>query len=104
MHIGNKRSIAVLAALAIVIAFLALNYRAVDSYFQDDEFDNMAWTPLNDASDYAWAFVTPQYSVSNFRPTGALYFRVMTNLARDNFAAWVPSLFAVHLLNGALLF
>jgi hypothetical protein len=104
MHIGTKRSIAVLAALAIVIAFLALNYRALDSYFQDDEFDNMAWTPLNDASDYTWGFVTPVYSVSNFRPAGALYFRWMTNLARDNFAAWVPSLFVVHLLNGLLLF
>ena len=101
----NKPRLLTLAAVAaLIVAFLALNYQAFDSYFQDDEFDNMAWTPFNDASQYAIALVNPQFDQHNFRPTGAAYFRWMTRAAGSEFPSWVPSLFLIHLCNGALLF
>ena len=91
-------------AAALALVFLALNYQAFDSYFQDDEFDNMAWTSVNAPAEYGAGLLSPRYSTANFRPVGHLYFRVMTRLAGLNFASWVPSLFLIHLLNGVLLF
>jgi hypothetical protein len=37
----SPRSV-ILAGLAIVIVFLALNYRAYDGFFQDDELDTLS--------------------------------------------------------------
>ena len=52
---GKERGIRlrlVAAAVALVAAFIALNYRAYDGFFQDDELSNLDWAPLLPAADF----------------------------------------------------
>ena len=84
--------------------FIALNYRAYDGFFQDDELDNLSWAPHLDAGDFARGFLNPAFAVNNFRPVGHLYFAVMGRLFGENFPPWMTPTFALHLINGALIF
>ncbi len=47
---GRRR---LLRGFAIVLVFIALNYRAYDGFFQDDELDNLSWAPHLMLGDYA---------------------------------------------------
>src|SRR5450432_183084 len=40
------------AGLAIALVFIALNYRAYDGFFQDDELDNLSWAPHVTAGEF----------------------------------------------------
>lgn len=92
------------AGLAIALVFIALNYRAYDGFFQDDELDNLSWAPNVTAGEFAVAFVKPLFDVNNFRPVGHLYFAVMGRMFREDFPPWMTPIFALHLLNGLLIF
>jgi len=92
------------AGVAVVIAFIALNYRAYDGYFQDDELANLSWAPYVTAREFAVAFVKPLFDIQNFRPPGHLYFAVMGRLFGENFPPWMTPIFALHLINAALIF
>src|SRR4051794_40724686 len=93
-----------LAAAAIVVAFCALNYRAYDGFFQDDELDTLSWAPTLDVFHYAKAFTKPVFDRDNFRPTGHLYFTLAGRAFGMNFPPYMTPVFAIHLVNACLLF
>jgi hypothetical protein len=93
-----------LAAIGIALAFLVLNHRAYDGYFQDDELDTLTWAPSRDAALYIRGLISPAFENDNFRPVGHLFFTLMGRAFSLNFAPWVTPLFVIHFLNGALLF
>jgi len=93
-----------LAGLAIALIFVSLNYRAYDGFFQDDEFDNISWAPYVTVSEFAVAFVKPLFDVSNVRPAGHLYFALMGRWFGESFPPWMTPIFAIHLINGFLIF
>jgi hypothetical protein len=92
------------AGLAIAAAFIALNYRAYDGFFQDDELANLNWAPLLPLPYYLAALVKPFFAVDNFRPPGHLYFALMGRAFGLDFPPWITPLFAIHLMNAVLLF
>ena len=65
------------AGLLLVVAFWALNSRAYDGYFQDDELDNISWAPNVRLGAFALDVVKPVFDSSNFRPVGHGYFMAM---------------------------
>jgi hypothetical protein len=87
-----------------VIAFVALNYRVYDGYFQDDELDNLAWAPSTPLHDYAVAFLKPTFDTANFRPVGHIYFTLMGRAFGLDFPPYMTPILAIHLLNALLLF
>ncbi len=91
-------------AIAIVIAFLALNYRAWTGFFHDDELNNMAWAPYVPAAQYITSILSPLFQLDNFRPAGSLYFTLLSKTAAEHFASYITPLFAFHLLNALLVF
>jgi len=93
-----------LAALSIALVFIALNYRAYDGFFQDDELDTLGWAPLVSMREYLVAFLKPAFDVSNFRPAGHLYFTLMGRFFGLDFPPWITPVFAIHLVNCALLY
>jgi len=99
----RKREFA-LAALAIALAFIILNLRAYDGFFQDDEIDTLSWSPSRHLSEYVIAFLKPTFDVSNFRPVGHIYYLLMGRAFGLDFPPYVTPLFVIHLLNAALLF
>ena len=99
----RKRGFA-LAALAIAALFVALNFRAYDGFFQDDEIDTLSWSPSRHLSEYVVAFLKPTFDRSNFRPVGHVYYLLMGRWFGIDFPPYVTPLFVIHLVNGALLF
>ena len=85
------------------MVFIALNYRAYDSFFQDHDLDTLSWAPSRPASEFVTGFVKPQFDVSNFRPTGHLCFAVMGRLFGEDFPPWVTPILALHLCNALLI-
>jgi hypothetical protein len=93
----------VVLLVAFIAVFLALNWGAYHGYFQDDEIDNLSWTPALGAMDFLKGVVTPLYFPNNFRPVGHYYFHAIEGLAGLNFPAYVGVLQAAHVLNVWLL-
>ena len=91
-------------AIAIVIAFLALNYRAYTGFFQDDELDTLSWAATVPARQFVVDLIKPTFDVANFRPPGHLYFTLMAIASGENFPPFITPIFALHLLNALLLF
>jgi hypothetical protein len=92
------------AGIAIALIFIALNHSAYDGFFQDDELDNLSWAPSVTVPEFAVAFVKPLFYVNNFRPAGHLYFAVMGRLFGEDYPPWMTPVFALHLVNGLLIF
>ena len=90
-------------AAAIVILFLIANRGAYKGYFQDDDLDNLSWTPQLDTVDFAKGLVSPVFSRNNFRPVGHFYFHAMERLAGLRFLPYVAVLQFIHLCNGLLI-
>ena len=88
---------------AFVVVFLALNSGAWSGYFQDDEIDNLSWTPFLGPLDFLKGVATPVFYANNFRPVGHYYFHAMEELAALNFPVYAGVLQAVHVLNVWLL-
>jgi hypothetical protein len=89
---------------AIALVFIGLNYRAYDGFFQDDELENLTWAPHVHAGDFVRGLLDPAFAVNNFRPVGHLYFAVMGRMFGENFPPWMTPIFALHLINAALIF
>lgn len=94
----------VAAGIAIALLFVALNHRAYDGYFQDDELENVRWTPSLPMSQFLRALATPQFQTDNFRPVGHLYFALMGRQFGLDYPPWVTPVFAFHLINALLLY
>jgi hypothetical protein len=99
----SRAILPLLAGIAIVIVFIALNHSAYDGFFQDDELDNLKWTPSQSAMTFVAGFLTPRFDISNFRPVGHLYFALMRRAFGLDFPPWVTPVFVIHLLNALLL-
>jgi hypothetical protein len=89
--------------LAFAALFLLANAGAYRGYFQDDEIDNLSWTPYLGPADFLKGAVTPVFQANNFRPVGHYYFHAVEEVAGLNFPAYVAVLHALHLLNVWLL-
>jgi hypothetical protein len=98
----SKRAGLILFA-AFVALFLTVNRDAYRGYFQDDEIDNLSWTPFLGPLDFLKGAATPQFQANNFRPVGHYYFHAVEELAGLDFPAYVAVLQAFHLLNVWLL-
>ena len=54
----------VLLFLLFAALFLAANHQAYQGYFQDDEIDNLSWTPFLTSLDYLQGLATPLWDTS----------------------------------------
>lgn len=90
--------------MGIAIAFIALNYRAYDGFFQDDELDTISWAPSRPLSMFLTGVLKPVFDADNFRPPGHLYFALMGRAFGMDFPPYMTPIFAIHLINAALLF
>jgi hypothetical protein len=84
---------------AFAALFLTVNRDAYRGYFQDDEIDNLSWTPYLSPLDFLKGAATPQFQPNNFRPVGHYYFHAVEEIAGLNFPVYVAVLQAVHFLN-----
>lgn len=89
--------------LAISALFLILNRAAYRGYFQDDELDNISWTPHVDGETWVRGFLSPRFDTDNFRPTGHLYFEEMYRHFGLDFPKYLIPLHFIHLLNALLV-
>jgi len=94
----SKRAGLILFA-AFAALFLTVNRDAYRGYFQDDEIDNLSWTPYLSPLDFLKGAATPRFQPNNFRPVGHYYFHAVEEIAGLNFPVYVGVLQAVHLLN-----
>jgi hypothetical protein len=99
----RKRGFA-LAAVGIAVAFVVLNLGAYDGFFQDDEIDTLSWSPSRHLSEYVITFLNPTFDTNNFRPVGHVYYLLMGRAFGIDFPPYITPLFAIHLVNAALLF
>jgi hypothetical protein len=101
-HSMSKRAGLLLFA-AFAALFLTVNRDAYRGYFQDDEIDNLSWTPYLGPLDFLKGAITPQFQANNFRPVGHYYFHAVEEIAGLDFPIYVAVLQAFHLLNVWLL-
>ncbi|HZL57388.1 MAG TPA: hypothetical protein VFC21_09915 [Bryobacteraceae bacterium] len=92
-----------ITAVAILLAFIGLNFRAYDGFFQDDELDTLAWAPSRQMTEYVTGFLKPTFDRANFRPVGHLYYTLMGRAFGLDFPPYMTPIFAIHLLNALLL-
>ncbi|MCE5306983.1 MAG: hypothetical protein LLG20_05030 [Acidobacteriales bacterium] len=100
----GPRFVAALLFVAMMILFLIANRGAYEGYFQDDELDNLAWTPYTSLGTFAREALSPQLSPVNFRPVGHMYFRVLSAAAGLRFTWYVAGIHALHFMNVWLLY
>ncbi len=104
LRFSSRALLPLAAAIAVAGIFLALNHSAYDGFFQDDELDNLAWTPSRPASLFIRGLLKPGFATDNFRPVGHLYFALMGRAFGLNFPPYITPIFLIHFLNGALLY
>jgi hypothetical protein len=100
----KSRGRVIAAGVALAVVFVALNHRAYDGFFQDDDLDTLSWAPYLGSRAWLTGLITPVFAVNNFRPVGHFFYRVMGASAGLNFPVWVVPVWAIHLLNGVLLY
>ena len=88
----------------MMVLFLIANRGAYQGYFQDDDLDNISWTPFTPLATFAREVVAPRLSPVNFRPAGHFYFRVLASVAGLRFPWYVAGIHALHFLNVWLLY
>ncbi len=94
----------VLIALAVVLIFVIANRAAFEGYFSGDDLDNLSWATIAGVDTFYKELLTPVFSATNTRPTGALFYRLTGVAFGLDFPRYIPILFALHLANAALLF
>ena len=98
-----RAALCIAAFLTIGALFLILNRAAYKGYFQDDELDNISWTPHVDGETWIKGFLNPRLDPDNFRPTGHLYFEEMYRHFGLDFPKYLVPLHLIHLLNALLV-
>ena len=93
-----------LAIVALLAAFLILNRGAFEGFFSDDDLDNLSWATVAGMDSFVRELATPVFSKTNTRPTGGLFYRWAGQAFGFDFEKYLVPLFALHWLNGALLF
>jgi hypothetical protein len=97
------KRVGLLGFVCFAALFLITNRAAYKGYFQDDELDNLAWTPRVRPVTYLEAALSPRFQPDNFRPVGHFYFYLAERLFGLDFPKWVALVHAMHLLNVWLL-
>lgn len=85
--------------LLLAALFLVVNRGAYKGYFQDDDLNNLSWTPRIPAANYLKAVLNPRFSPDNFRPVGHFYFHAAERFFGLNFPKYVLVIHVVHLFN-----
>lgn len=99
------RALAITLGVTLTLAlFVIANRAAFEGYFSDDDLDNLSWATVAGQDTFVRELLTPVFSESNTRPAGGLYYRWMGRAFGLNFPRYIPPLFAIHILNAALLF
>ncbi|MDQ6676631.1 MAG: glycosyltransferase family 39 protein [Acidobacteriota bacterium] len=98
-----KKRASALFFIALAALFLVLNRGAYQSYFQDDELDNLSWAPFVSAREWLVGLFTPQFLPYNFRPAGHFFFFAAQRLFGLNFPAYAAVIQAIHFLNTWLI-
>src|SRR5712672_2209378 len=84
-----ERYLSALLLLVILVVFVTFNKGALQSYFSDDDFANLAmFEPW-------WSVIKASFSLAltpNFRPAGAIFYKAMGSLAGFHFAAYIAIL------------
>jgi hypothetical protein len=93
-----------LAVVVCLILFFVANRAAYQSFFADDDFDNLGWTTIVGGDTFRDGFLTPKLSPDNFRPTGHYFYRLLHRIVRFDFPLWVLALQLIHLCNVFLVF
>jgi hypothetical protein len=95
-----ERYLSALLLLVILVVFVTFNKGALQSYFSDDDFANLAmFEPW-------WSVIKASFSLAltpNFRPVGAMFYKAMGSLAGFHFAAYIAILQAFHIATALLL-
>jgi hypothetical protein len=92
------------AGVVLAILFIALNRSAYDGFFSDDDLDTLSWAPYLRYGTWLRNLLSPAFSPDNFRPVGHLFYKLMGQSFALNFPPWMTPIFAIHLINGLLLF
>jgi hypothetical protein len=100
---GKRRWLGLALFLLMAMLFLISNRGAYQSYFQDDELDNLSWAPSLPLSTFARGLATARFTSDNFRPVGHFYFWLAGRMFGLDFPKYVFPLHAIHLLNVWLL-
>jgi hypothetical protein len=85
------------AGLALVLLLLVAHRAAYKGFFTDDDLDNIVMTRTIEPQVFAKEFATPLFSKGNFRPSGHLFYHLMSKSAGLRFPPYVGVL---HLLHG----
>jgi hypothetical protein len=99
----RSRVLPIVLFLLVAGLFLIAHRGAYQSYFTDDEIDNLTLTRNMVNSDFILALLSPRFYPSNFRPAGHLFFRMMGDSVGLNFPPYVAFLHILHLFNVAIL-
>ncbi|MCC6858382.1 MAG: hypothetical protein IT158_07470 [Bryobacterales bacterium] len=83
----------------MALLFLIANRGAYESYFQDDEIDNVYVTGLVEASTFASTLLSPRFQPNNFRPAGHLFYKLMGEAFGLDFPKYAAAIHLVHFLN-----
>lgn len=88
---------------AAVLLFVIANRGAYETYFSDDDLDNIANTLLPGADMFWQGLITPVLDRYNFRPVGHFTYRVLAQQFGLEYKAYVAFIQALHLVNAGLL-
>ncbi len=91
-----KKKAGAFLLLSLVFLFLVLNRGAYQSFFQDDELDNMCWAPFVEAHTWISSLISPLLMKDNFRPVGHFYFFLGSKFFGLHFVPWVTLLHVFH--------
>jgi hypothetical protein len=89
--------------LVLLLLFLIANRGAYEGYFQSDDLDNLSWTRVASARDFAYGIAAPRFFPGNFRPAGHFYYYVMGRWAGLNYPPYVAAIHLFHFVNIILL-
>lgn len=91
------------AILALLALFFVANRGAYQSTFSDDDLDNIGWTRITAAGDFARGLLSLRYYPNHFRPIGHFTYHALAGLAGLRFPPYVATIHVLHLVNTALL-
>ncbi|MEO5951390.1 MAG: hypothetical protein ABIQ44_02880, partial [Chloroflexia bacterium] len=93
-----------LTIASLLLCFLIANRGEFEGYFSDDDLDNLSWATVAGMDSFVRELVTPVFSKTNTRPTGALYYRWAGLSFGWDYSKYLVPLIALHWFNCGLLF
>lgn len=88
----------------LALLFLVANRAAYQGYFFGDDYDNLLHAGLMPAPELAGHLVKPGPHQHNFRPLGALFYRIVYSAAELRFGPYISAIFLLHMVNTVMVF